>query len=58
MKQAVQDLKDLYGRETIDSDQGPMGAPSDSDSEGTDILTQQSAFMKAGQADNPLLKDG
>ena len=48
MKQAVQDLKDLYGRETIDSDQGRIGA-SDSDSEGTDILTQQSAFMKAGK---------
>ena len=49
MKQAVKDLKNLYGRETIDSDEGRQGgSESDSDSEGLDELQKQSAFMKQG----------
>lgn len=48
MKQAVEDLKNLYGKETIDSDEGRIGQDSDSDSEGLDELQKQSAFMKAG----------
>ena len=37
MKQAVDDLKNLYGKETIDSDEGRV-VEGDSDSEGIDLL--------------------
>ena len=51
MKQAVRELKNLYGKETIDSDEGRVGACSDSsDSEGIDELAKQSAFMSSGAA--------
>lgn len=56
MKQAVNDLKNLYGKETIDSDEGRVGE-ADSDSEGIDELAKQSAFLGGADEQREYSKD-